>query len=456
MSDILVVEDMDNPRQVLTILLRKEGYNVEEARNGMEALGKMREKAYDLIVTDLKMEPIDGLEILRKTKKFCPSTEVILLTAFGTIENSVDAMKLGAYDYFKKPYHVEELLSAIRRALNKSKYYEEKVDRETRNKFPDIIYQSEIMNGVLTLIDKISNTDSTVLISGESGTGKELIARAIHSTSRRQQGSIVSINCGALPDTLLETELFGHIKGSFTGAVKERKGLFSEAHGGTILLDEIGDISPQMQVKLLRVLQEGEIRPVGSDKQIQVDVRVIAASNKSLAHQVESGLFREDLFYRLNVIPIQIPSLRERSEDVPLLARHFVDAHARQMNKNVPEISDAAMDILIKYRWPGNVRELENLVERTIALTDHTVIRPEDLSPSFPKKVLIDDINFEECTLEEMEKYLIMKHLTKYGNNPKLIAKKLGISPTTLWRKIKSYDLSTDQPAQTIEEEGGK
>ena len=211
-----------------------------------------------------------------------------------------------------------------------------------------------------------------------------------------------------------------------------------------------------MQVKLLRVLQEGEIRPVGADKQINVDVRVIAASNKSLAQQVENRLFREDLFYRLNVIPVQIPSLRERSEDVPLLARHFVETYARKMNKKVPEISDAAMDILIKYRWPGNVRELENLIERTIALSAHTLIRPEDLSPSFPKKVLIDDINFEECTLEEMEKYLIMKHLAKYGNNHKLIAKKLGISTTTLWRKIKSYDLSTDQPAQTVEEGNSK
>ncbi len=447
MAEILVVEDMDNPRQVLTILLRKEGYQVEEAKNGEQALKKMREKAYDLIVTDLKMEPVDGLEILRTTKKYCPNTEVILLTAFGTIENSVDAMKIGAYDYFKKPYNVEELLETIQRALNRNKYYYEKPDvvEGIEDQFPDIICQSEVMKGILSLVNRISDTDSTVLIMGESGTGKELIARAIHSSSHRSDKPIVSINCGALPDNLLETELFGHVKGSFTGAIRERKGLFAEATGGTVFLDEIGEISSQMQVKLLRVLQDGEIRPVGSDKSIQVNVRVIAATNKDLGKEVEEKNFREDLFYRLNVLPIRVPNLREHSEDVPLLARHFVEKYAKKMNKKVPQLSDAAMELLIKYRWPGNVRELENLIERTIALSNKNIIKPDDLSPSFPKKVLTDDINIEECTFEEMEKYLISKHLAKYGNNHKLIAEKLGVSATTLWRKIKAFNLAEEK-----------
>ncbi|MCD4664747.1 MAG: sigma-54 dependent transcriptional regulator [Bacteroidales bacterium] len=449
MADILLVDDQTNPRRALSILLSKnKEYNIEEAENGQDAIDKLKDKFFDLIITDVIMEPVGGIEVLKHVKEYYPTTEVIVITAYGTVESGVDAMKLGAYDYIQKPFNTEEFTLLVERALEKRKAAAEvkylRGELREKYKFENIIGNSEAMNKVFKLISQVARTDSTILISGENGTGKELVAKAIHVNSSRGDKPMITINIGSLPETLLDSELFGHVKGSFTGAVKDKKGLFQEADMGTIFLDEIGDCAPQTQVRLLRFLQDGEIRRIGDNQPFNVDVRLISASNKNLEEEVKNNKLREDLYYRLNVIPLHLPPLRERKEDIPLLINHFLHLYSNKLNKEIKSISPAAMSFFIDYHWPGNVRELENVIERSVTLCTSKVIESADLAPSFPQKIKkIEQTRREkkDMTLEEMEKWLILDTLELHNGNQKLSAQKLGISTTTLWRKLKHYGI---------------
>ena len=448
MSEILLVEDMPNPRKALSILLTKKGYTVTEACNGEEALDFLRGHEFELVITDLKMETVDGLEVLKATKKRYPMTEVIVVTAFGSIQNGVEAMKLGAYDYVTKPYDNDELLILVKRAVEKFRTQKDiqQLKRQLKGKynFNNIIGTSTSMKKVLNLVSQVAATDSTVLVTGESGTGKELVANALHINSNRNHSPMITINCSSLPENLLESELFGHAKGSFTGALRDKKGLFEEADGGTLFLDEIGEIPKQTQVKLLRFLQEGEIRRVGENRSMNVDVRLIAATNRNLAHEVQNGGFREDLYYRLNVIPIHIPPLRERKDDVSLLLEHFLKKYAAKLKKQKPDISPDTMKKIMGYEWPGNVRELENLVERLVTLSDNDMVQIHDVTFKYAGDVSANPeiLNFsEEMSLADMEKMLIRDTLRASNGNQRKTSEKLGISTTTLWRKLKQYKI---------------
>ncbi len=442
MAEILLVEDMVNPRKAMSLLLQREGYQVAEAENGNTALQKLADHFYDLMITDYKMEPMDGFELLRKTKRSFPLTKVILLTAFGSIKQSVVAMKLGAFDYLTKPFEPQNLLKSVKTALE--------LERKAGNRalvkkaFAEIIGDSEAIQQVLWLVSQVADTECTVLIQGESGTGKEMIAKAIHKHSNRHDAPLIAVNCSALPENLLESELFGHVRGSFTGAIKDRKGLFQEAEKGTLFLDEIGDLTPQLQVKLLRALQEGEIRRVGDNQSLAVDVRVIAATNKDLEQEVVCGRFREDLFYRLNVIPILVPALRSRKDDIPNLVLHFVGKYSERMNKPPLQLSTDAIRRLLEYNWPGNVRELENFIERLTALSQSRLVQDEDIRRHLSASARpIKMFNPGDLTLAEIEKQAIAEALHRFQNNQRITAEKLGISTTTLWRKIKEYGLET-------------
>ncbi len=448
MSDILLVDDEKSVSKTISIFLQKEGYRVEEASNGKEALEKMKTKFFDLVITDLKMKPIDGMEMLRETKRINPMTEVIVMTAFSTVESGVEAMKLGAYDYIQKPFDKDEFVILVAKALERKQLITEveQLQDELKEKyrFENIVGNSNEMLDMFSLSIKVAPTDSTVLISGESGTGKELIAKAIHLNSRRKNRSFVTINCGALPENLQESELFGHVRGAFTGAIRDKRGLFQEANGGTLFLDEIGETAPSTQVKLLRFLQDGEIRRVGENDPIHVDVRLLAATNQDLEKSIEEGRFREDLYYRLNVIPLQMPPLRKRRDDIPLLVNYFLDKNVSQKKKKIELVSPEAMKVLSGYHWPGNVRELENVMERAVILTNRNVIMPEDLPESIQKGQSgrsKPEANIGDRTLEELEEYYILKALEKYSWNQKQVSEVLGISTTTLWRKLKSYGI---------------
>jgi len=448
MSDILLVDDEKSVSKTISIFLQKEGYRVEEASNGKEALEKMKTKFFDLVITDLKMKPIDGMEMLRETKRINPMTEVIVMTAFSTVESGVEAMKLGAYDYIQKPFDKDEFVILVAKALERKQLITEveQLQDELKEKyrFENIVGNSNEMLDMFSLSIKVAPTDSTVLISGESGTGKELIAKAIHLNSRRKNRSFVTINCGALPENLQESELFGHVRGAFTGAIRDKRGLFQEANGGTLFLDEIGETAPSTQVKLLRFLQDGEIRRVGENDPIHVDVRLLAATNQDLEKSIEEGRFREDLYYRLNVIPLLMPPLRKRRDDIPLLVNYFLDKNVSQKKKKIELVSPEAMKVLSGYHWPGNVRELENVMERAVILTNRNVIMPEDLPESIQKGQSgrsKPEANIGDRTLEELEEYYILKALEKYSWNQKQVSEVLGISTTTLWRKLKSYGI---------------
>jgi len=449
MADILLVDDEKSVRTTLSILLQKAGYRVEEAGNGSEAIEKFKARFFDLVITDLKMEPIDGMDVLREVKAINPSSEVLVMTAYGTVESGVEAMKLGAYDYIQKPFEKDDFLLRVQKVLEHKQLLNEieQLQEELKEKyrFENIVGNSKAMLEVLSLVSKVAKTDSTVLITGESGTGKELIAKAIHLNSRRKNRAFITINCGAIPENLQESELFGHVRGAFTGAIRDKRGLFQEADGGTLFLDEVGETSLSTQVKLLRFLQDGEIRRVGDVDPIHVDVRLLAASNRDLTKLIEEGKFREDLYYRLNVIPIHIPPLRQRKDDIPLLINYFVKKYAERENKNVVGVSPEAMILLTGYHWPGNVRELENVVERAVILTSYNLILPEDL-PQAIREAHSRNGEFsseaeDEKTLEELEKQYIIKILEKYNWNQKVASEKLGISTTTLWRKLKSYGI---------------
>ncbi|UCE07389.1 MAG: sigma-54-dependent Fis family transcriptional regulator [bacterium] len=441
MADILLVEDKENPRKAISILLKNKGYIVEEAQDGQKALDMLRSQFFDLVITDVKMEPIDGMQVLKETRKIWPDTEVIVITAYGTIESAVKATKLGAFNYIQKPFNNEEFLSVVYNAL------ENKTTREKTEHFlqKNIIINSKQMKRIFDLVSQVARTESTVLISGESGTGKELIAKAIHANSLRSNKPLITVNCSSLPENLLESELFGHVKGAFTGAIKDKKGLFQEANKGTILLDEIGEIPLQTQVKLLRVLQEGEIRRVGDNISIHVDVRIIAATNRNLEEEIEKRNFREDLYYRLNVIPIHIPALRLRKDEILPLVDHFLQKYSKKLNKDIPSISSQAISLLKNYHWPGNVRELENIIERMVTLTNKNILEAKDLLFNLPnshKNIMRRRKKDQDLTLAEAERIHILECLDRCSGNQKLSAQMLGISTTTLWRKLKIYKIN--------------
>ncbi|RKY81386.1 sigma-54-dependent Fis family transcriptional regulator [candidate division KSB1 bacterium] len=448
MTDILLVDDEKSIRTTLSLFLERQGFKVEPISDGKSAVEKLKTNFYDLVITDLKMKDVDGLQVLREAKAINPLTEVIVLTGFGTVESGVEAIKLGAYDYIQKPVDMDEFVLLIEKALERKdlKLKVEQLQTELKDKyrFENIVGKSKEMMDVFSLVFKVAPTDSTVLITGESGTGKELIARAMHENSRRKNRTFVTINCGALPENIQESELFGHVRGSFTGAIKDKRGLFQEANGGTLFLDEVGEMSLATQVKVLRFLQNGEIRRVGDNEPIFVDVRLIAATNQDLENGINEGTFREDLFYRLNVIPIKMPPLRRRRDDIPLLISYFIDKYSEKSGKKVHSISPEAEKILTGYRWPGNVRELENVIERAVILTNKNTILPEDLPSSIRTSMEIEtgsDDGFDEIPLEELEKKQILKILNKYSWNQKKASEILGISTTTLWRKLKAYGI---------------
>jgi two-component system, NtrC family, response regulator HydG len=446
MADILIVDDEPSARTTLAILLRKRGHRVVQAEGVRTAAKILAECAFDLVVTDLRMPDGDGLEVLRNAKAHCPEVAVILLTAYAGWESAKEAMRLGAYDYFEKGKEPDEFLHRIEKALEEKglRHENENLRRQVQERYslPGLIAQSTEMQKVLDLVLRVAPTDATVLIQGESGTGKEVIAKVIHHTSPRTDKPFVAVNCGALPEPLLESEIFGHVKGAFTGATAHKKGLFEEAHGGTFLLDEIGEMPPTLQVKFLRVLQEGEVRPVGSTQATTADVRVLAATNRDLGQLMQQGKFREDLFYRLSVIPVVLPPLRERREDIPALAEHFLRRYGQKQGRPL-RLSAAAVDTLLRYPWPGNVRELENAMERTAILARNDAIGPDDLPPHIaagaplgPAPVLP-----REQTLAEVEKAHILQTLERCGWNHSRAAEALNIGRTSLWRKLKEYHL---------------
>jgi two-component system, NtrC family, response regulator HydG len=446
MADILIVDDEPSARTTLAILLRKRGHRVVQAEGVRTAAKILAECAFDLVVTDLRMPDGDGLEVLRNAKAHCPEVAVILLTAYAGWESAKEAMRLGAYDYFEKGKEPDEFLHRIEKALEEKglRHENENLRRQVQERYslPGLIAQSTEMQKVLDLVLRVAPTDATVLIQGESGTGKEVIAKVIHHASPRTDKPFVAVNCGALPEPLLESEIFGHVKGAFTGATAHKKGLFEEAHGGTFLLDEIGEMPPTLQVKFLRVLQEGEVRPVGSTQATTADVRVLAATNRDLGQLMQQGKFREDLFYRLSVIPVVLPPLRERREDIPALAEHFLRRYGQKQGRPL-RLSAAAVDTLLRYPWPGNVRELENAMERTAILARNDAIGPDDLPPHIaagaplgPAPVLP-----REQTLAEVEKAHILQTLERCGWNHSRAAEALNIGRTSLWRKLKEYHL---------------
>jgi two-component system response regulator HydG len=446
MADILIVDDEPAARTTLAILLRKRGHRVVQAESAKAAAKALADCVFDLVITDLRMPDGDGLEVLRTAKAHCPEAVVVLLTAYAGWESAKEAMRLGAFDYFEKGKEPDEFLHRVDKALEEKglRRENENLRRQVRERYslPGIIAHSKEMQQVLDLVMRVAPTDATVLIQGESGTGKEVIAKAIHHASPRTDNPFVAVNCGALPEPLLESEIFGHVKGAFTGATAHKKGLFEEAHGGTFFLDEIGEMPPALQIKFLRVLQESEVRPVGSNQSTTVDVRVLAATNRDLGQLLQQGKFREDLFYRLNVIPVVLPPLRERREDIPALAEHFLQQFGQRQGRSL-RLSAEAVEKLLRYPWPGNVRELENAMERTAILATSDPIGPDELplhisagSPLGPAPVLP-----REQTLAELEKTHILQTLERVGWNHSRAAEALGIGRTSLWRKLKEYQI---------------
>ncbi len=446
MSDrkILVVEDDPILRQFIGDVLKRKGCNVTSAENGLIALEEIKKKDFDLIISDLKMDGMDGLELLSKVKETSPSPEMIIITAYGSVSTAVEAMKKGAFDYITKPVELKELDIVIDRVfehqklVNENRYLRKELNKNIISS--DIIGRSAKIQKIRELIATVGPLNSTVLIQGETGTGKEVVANAIHKLSPRSEKPFVKVNCAALPDTLLESELFGHEKGAFTGAVQRAKGRFELADGGTLLLDEIGELGIQVQAKLLRVLQYQQFERVGSSKSVQVDVRVIATTNRDLKEEVKKGNFRKDLFFRLNVVSITLPPLRERKEDIPFFVDYFLAKYNSKYKKE-KSLSDKAMERLIQYEWPGNVRELENSLETAVILSHENVLTPEHfLFLENQESLLEKDDGFEEnITIAEAEKKLILKTYKRLNYNKTHTAKALGITIKTLRTKLREY-----------------
>jgi len=451
---ILIVDDERGMRDLLSIMLRNDGYRVDQAESSSRARELLSRGSYDLVISDIAMPDGSGVDLLRIAKETQPDTIVILITAYASTESAIEALKLGAYDYIIKPFDVEEMRIVLKNALERRQLEREntllKRELKEHSRFDELVGSSGAMKDVREMIERIASTNSTVLISGDSGTGKELAARAIHRLSPRRAKQFVSINCGALPDELLESELFGHVKGSFTGAVATKKGLFEVADGGTIFLDEIGDTSPAMQIKLLRVLQEREIRRVGGTEQLEVDVRVIAATNQDLEAMVREKRFREDLYYRINVIALQMPPLRGKREDIPVLANHFLAKYSKTMGKKIREIAPEAMQKLLEYDWPGNVRELENVIERAVALEGTDRIHPGSFSLEVPNRpdtgttlplALTQDGIDLETQLERLRERFMTEALSRTQGIQTRAAELLGMSFRSFRYFAKKYNL---------------
>ena len=443
---ILVVDDEQSMTQFLSIVLRKEGYQVTAVSNGRDALERAKAENFDVVITDIKMPGMDGIQLLNQIKKYDPSLPVVIMTAYASQQSAIDAVNHGAFQYLIKNAKNDEIKLVVRNALELRKVRSENLflKRELKKGHEEktIIGSSDEMVRVFKMVDKVADSEATILIQGESGTGKELIAREIHYRSGKAQGPFVSINCGAIPRDLLESNLFGHVKGSFTGAVRDSAGLFQVAEGGTFFLDEVGDMPIATQVKLLRALQEREIIPVGGTQPVKIDCRLVAATNSDLEKEVAAGRFRADLFYRLNVIPIRLPALRQRRDDIPILVDHFLKRHAE--THTAKTVNKDAMDLLMRYDWPGNVRELENVMERALILDESGVIGPDDL----PEKIRFGHsqrgslvIDTPTLTLDELEKEYILKVLNHTRWQKKRASEILGINASTLYRKLLGYGL---------------
>ncbi len=445
---LLVVDDDPPSCEVVAEALRAEGYEVAAAEGGRAALALATERVFDVVVSDIRMPDLDGMALLRGLREAAPDASVILLTAFGTVEAALEAIKAGAFDYVAKPLHLDDLLLTVRRAIEQRRLVRENQRfRETlqdRYRLGNIVGVSPRMLDVFKLIGRVAPTRSTVLITGESGTGKEIVARALHFNGPRAAGPFVTIDCAGLAETLLESELFGHIRGAFTGAVSTRRGLFESAHGGTAFLDEVGDIGPNIQAKLLRVLDLQEVKPVGSNEAIRIDVRLIAATNKDLQAQVREGRFREDLFYRLNVVSIHLPPLRERREDIPALAQHFLRKYAETNGKAISGMAPEAMARLEAYAWPGNVRELENAIERAVAVSRHPILLPDDLPVSLGLPPGTPAETGEPAppafaSLDTLIRQHVARVLAATGGNKKRAAEILGVDRRTLYRMLERF-----------------
>lgn len=460
MASVLIVDDERSMRDFLKILLEKEGHKVTIAESGTKALTILDSQPVDVIISDIRMPGMTGIELLETVKGLSPDLPVILITAFASPDDAVLAMKNGAFDYITKPFNVDEIKSVIESATSKTQ--QTKKPQDLSNAFPEIIGNSREMLKIYDMIQRIAPTPANVLIYGESGTGKELVAQAIHKHSKVADQNFVPITCSAIPEDLMESELFGHIKGSFTGAIGDKSGLFNEADNGTAFLDEIGELTPIIQTKLLRVLQEREIKPVGGTRSKRINVRIIAATNKVLEEEIRQGRFREDLFYRLAVVPMRVPPLRERKEDVPMLVDHFLKKYSRLLGKEVQEISSYGLQVLMNYHFPGNVRELENIIERGVALAASNIILPESLTFSGKNKPVLSETEghghdslFQAASSEEelfdlgiekiidnLEKRLISHTLQKTNNSKMRAAELLHLSFRSLRYKVKKYGLN--------------
>ncbi|MEE9121214.1 MAG: sigma-54 dependent transcriptional regulator [Syntrophobacteria bacterium] len=449
-TKILVVDDEPSHRQMLEAVLTADGYEVQQADDGQEAINSVEERFYDLILMDVRMSRVSGIEALKKIKELSPGIPVIIMTAYASVSTAVDALKSGAYDYLTKPLDIEELKILVSKALRQRQLEQENVYlRERlgdRFDFSNIIGRSSAMRDLFETVALVAPTEATVLIAGESGTGKELIANAIHQNSPRTDRPFIKVNCAALPETLLESELFGHEKGAFTGALARKQGRFQLAHRGSIFLDEIGEMSPTTQTKILRVLQEREFEPLGSTQTVKVDTRVVTATNKNLEEEIQEGRFREDLYYRLNVVTLEVPPLRERREDISLLTDFFLKQYAEKNRRLIKGFTPRAMDLLMRHGWPGNVRELENVVERAVIMARGDVISQTELPDTLRELEAETEKATVDLTpgrsLKEMEREMILRTLEETGGNRTRSAKILGISRRTLQLKLKDYGIN--------------
>ena len=446
-ANILVVDDEKDICKALSILLTKEGYSVKEAYNGEEALELIKKENFDVIMTDIRMEKVDGFEVLKQAQKISPETSVLMMTAFASVGSAVEAMRAGAVDYITKPFINDEIRLTIRRLIESRNLQMENLilRRELSQRppaFTNIIGTSDAIQKIFSIMEKVIPTKSNILITGESGTGKGMVAEAIHESGPRKDKPFISINCGAIPENLLESELFGHKKGSFTSAIEDKKGLITMANGGTLFLDEVGELPPSLQVKLLHVIQTKELTPVGDTRVITVDIRIIAATNADIMQRVKEGKFREDLFYRLNVIEIKMPPLRDRKDDMPLLIKHYIAVFAKETGKNIKDIDYEAMQALLAYDWPGNIRELRNTIERAVVLADGEVITIHDLTDKF-RTMDIEGVSASSLrqALDHFEMEYVRRSLAESKGNKEATAAKLGIDLATLYRKLKKLKI---------------
>ena len=451
---LLIVDDEASMCEFLEIMLQKSGYQVDSRRSARQAVKDLEAETYDLVISDISMPEMSGLELLSLVKEKSPGTEVIMITAYASTDTAIQAMKRGAYDYITKPFNNDEILLTIKKALKNSQLQREnrrlQQELEKRYGFGNLIGKNPVMLKVYELIQRVAQTSANILVTGESGTGKELAARAIHYTGPRKDRPFVTVNCGAIPEQLMESEFFGHEKGAFTGAVKTRDGYFAAADGGTIFLDEIGEVPPSLQVKLLRVIQEKSFKRVGSNVERTVDVQVVSATNRDLESEVSEGNFREDLFYRLNVISIDLPPLRERGSDIPLLANHFLQKYSREYGREIGGISREALNILLNYSYPGNIRELENIIERAVVMETGPSLSPESLPPTLTRpaspgggadlRLPEEGLDLEE-TLAELERRFIHQALERCGHNKTQAARLLGLSFRSFRYRLEKLDL---------------